>query len=43
MEQLENLPQAPDFELIDTHGQMVRLSMFREKKNIVLVLMRGFV
>lgn len=29
--------QAPDFELKDQHGTPVRLSDFREKKNVVLV------
>lgn len=33
---------APDFELKDTRGQLVRLSGFRGKKNVVLVLLRGF-
>ncbi len=36
------LPLAPDFELIDTRGNRVRLSDFRGKKPIVLVLNRGF-
>lgn len=34
---------APDFELKDTKGNLVKLSDFRGKKKIVLVLMRGFV
>ena len=34
--------EAPDFELVDTHGQKVRLSDFRGKKLVVLVLNRGF-
>jgi peroxiredoxin len=33
---------APDFELANTHGNPVRLSDFREKKNVVLALNRGF-
>jgi peroxiredoxin len=33
---------APDFELIDTQGRTIRLSEFRNKKIVVLVLMRGF-
>jgi len=32
---------APDFELIDTQGKTIRLSEFRGKF-VVLVLMRGF-
>ena len=34
---------APDFELVDTHGNTVRLSDFRGGKHVVLVLNRGFV
>jgi peroxiredoxin len=34
--------QAPDFELSDTHDTLVKLSDFREKKNVVLALNRGF-
>jgi peroxiredoxin Q/BCP len=34
---------APDFELTDTNGQKVRLSDFRGKKNVVLVLNRSLV
>jgi peroxiredoxin len=33
---------APDFELVDTQGRTIRLSEFRGKKIVVLVLMRGF-
>ncbi len=33
---------APDFELTDTYGQIVRLSDFRGKKNVVLIFNRGF-
>jgi peroxiredoxin len=33
---------APDFELKDTQGQNIRLSDYRGKKQIVLVLNRGF-
>ena len=32
---------APDFELADTKGGMIRLSAFRGKP-VVLVLLRGF-
>lgn len=34
---------APDFELVDTHDKKVRLSDFRGKKNVVLVLNRSLV
>lgn len=34
---------APDFELKDTNDNLVKLSDFRGKKRVVLVLMRGFV
>jgi peroxiredoxin len=33
---------APDFELIDTKGQTVRLSDFRGLKHVLLVFNRGF-
>ena len=33
---------APDFELLDTQGRTIRLSDFRGKP-LVLVLLRGFV
>jgi peroxiredoxin len=33
---------APDFELEDTHGRNIRLSDFRGKNLVVLVLNRGF-
>ena len=35
--------QAPDFELIDVWGNTVRLSDYRGKKRVVLVLLRGFI
>lgn len=41
--QLEKMTEAPDFSLTDTNGQTVKLSDFRGKRTIVLVLMRGFV
>jgi len=34
---------APDFELIDTRGNTVRLSDFRDRKHVVLVFNRGFI
>lgn len=33
---------APDFELMDTRDNPVRLSDFRGKKHVVLALNRGF-
>jgi len=33
---------APDFELKDLNGDVVRLSDFRHKKQVLLVLNRGF-
>jgi peroxiredoxin (alkyl hydroperoxide reductase subunit C) len=34
--------RAPDFVLNDLNDQPVRLSDFRDKKNVVLVFNRGF-
>jgi peroxiredoxin len=34
--------EAPDFELIDTKDQPVRLSSYRTKKWVLLVFNRGF-
>lgn len=39
---LTELVQAPDFELVDTTGQVVRLSETLQKGPVVLVLARGF-
>ncbi len=39
---LEILAQAPDFELTDTNDNLVRLSEYRSKQEIVLVLLRSF-
>jgi len=33
---------APDFNLLDTQDREIRLSDYREKKFVLLVLMRGF-
>ncbi len=33
---------APDFELEDLHGNLVRLSGFRGSKPVVLAFLRGF-
>jgi peroxiredoxin len=33
---------APDFELEDTTGKIIRLSDFRGKKIVVLAFLRGF-
>ena len=40
---LTNLGIAPDFELKDTQGNEVRLSDYRNRAPVVLVLTRGFV
>jgi hypothetical protein len=39
---LSILADAPDFELIDTLGNLVRLSDYLGKQEVVLVLLRGF-
>jgi peroxiredoxin len=33
---------APDFELTDVEGKLIRLSDFRGRKPIVLAFLRGF-
>ena len=33
---------APDFELLDFHGNLVSLSHLKEKQNVLLVFNRGF-
>ena len=33
---------APDFELTDVEGRIVRLSDYKCKKNVLLVFTRGF-
>lgn len=39
---LQRLALAPDFELRDTAGNLVRLSDFRGKQPVVLAVLRGF-
>jgi peroxiredoxin len=34
---------APEFELPDFHGQTVKLSAFRHRQHVLLVLNRGFI
>ncbi len=41
--QLENLTKAPDFELKDVQGSLVRLSEVYSRHLVVLVVLRGFV
>jgi peroxiredoxin len=43
MKKLAEQVQAPDFELKDTQGNLVRLSDYRGKQPVVLVLTRGFI
>lgn len=43
MNKLDQGTLAPDFELKNTKDELVRLSDYRGKKRVVLVLMRGFV
>jgi peroxiredoxin len=33
---------APDFELEDIHGNLIRLSAFHRSKPVVLAFLRGF-
>lgn len=35
--------KAPDFELVDYKGDVFRLSDYAGKKNVLIVLNRGFV
>ncbi len=37
-----NIP-APEFELTDTNGQIIKLADYRSRQPVVLVLLRGFV
>ncbi len=41
-ERLEQLTQAPDFELTDVKGNRVILSEFCGRQPVVLVMTRGF-
>jgi peroxiredoxin len=41
--QITEYMTAPDFELVDTQGRTIRLSDYRGRKYVVLVLNRGFV
>ncbi len=34
---------APDFELTDVQGRTIHLSDYKHKKNVVLILTRGFI
>jgi peroxiredoxin Q/BCP len=43
MTRIEQDTVAPDFNVPDHRGQEVRLSDYRGKKNVLLVLNRGFV
>lgn len=42
-ERLETLAAAPDFELKDTRGQVIRLSDYKGRQPVVLVMTRGFI
>jgi peroxiredoxin len=42
MSQIEIDTPAPDFTLNDFHGNPVRLSSYKEVKNVLLVFNRGF-
>lgn len=35
--------EAPDFEIVDYRGEMFKLSSFKGKSNVLIVLNRGFV
>ena len=43
MQKMKVLIEAPDFELKDTRGNLVRLSDFYGKQPVVLVMTRGFI
>ncbi len=42
MAENRHIKEAADFELKDTLDKKIRLSDYREKKFVLLVLMRGF-
>jgi len=39
---MSDFEAAPDFELEDTQGNLVRLSDYHGKKHVVLAFLRGF-
>lgn len=39
---MPELKIPPDFELPDLHGNPIRLSAYRGKKNVLLAFLRGF-
>lgn len=43
MAKIELNTNAPDFELTDFNGKVVRLSDFRGEANVLLVFNRGFI
>ena len=38
----DKLQNAPDFELADVNGEIIRLFDFRGHKNVLLIFLRGF-
>jgi peroxiredoxin len=43
MSRIEINTPAPEFELADFNGKLVKLADFRAQKNVILVFNRGFV
>lgn len=43
MGNIELNAKAPDFEMVDFKGEIFKLSTFKEKSNVLIVLNRGFV
>jgi peroxiredoxin len=43
MAQVSLQSPAPDFEMADFHGKIVRLSDYKGRSNVLLVFNRGFV